>query len=413
MSLRPQPAYEVSSRNGAPEDLLYGRYTGTTGALLILAVKTGFLTVVTLGVYRFWARTRIRRYVWSATAPGGEPFEYTGTGLEKLLGFLIAVVAVAFALGGLQILLFFLGLSMFSGSDDETGLLPQIAATQASLLVLLPLIFFAQYRARRYRLSRTRWRGIRFGMDQGAAGYMWRALGHGMLTLATLGLLLPRQTFWLTKYKIDRTRYGDAYFHQAGRWQMLYPAMRQLIIAVAILVALVGAGFVMQNLALALVGIIVGPLWFVIGIASYRINCLRIMADHLSLGRDVRFRCDVRTSSIVTKIVIGGMLVSIVAGIASAIFAAFAELLIDPEILISGQAPGPLPIVFGIVGILFLFALYGALGLVFIVQPVYARIVETTALINASAVTGIRQSRQDDAMDAEGFADALDVGGAF
>lgn len=412
MSPKPKPVCETSPRNDTPEDLLYGRYTGTTGALLVLAIKTNLLTIVTLGIYRFWARTRIRRYVWSATAPGDEPFEYTGTGLEKLLGFLIAVVTLAFVLGGLQIVLFFLGLSMFSGGD-ETGLILQITATQASLLVLLPLIFFAQYRARRYRLSRTRWRGIRFGMDQGAAGYMWRALGHGMLTLATLGLLLPRQTFWLTKYKFDRTRYGDVYFHQAGRWQMLYPAMWQLIIGATIFIGLVWAGFVMQNLPLALIGIAVGSLWFMIGIVSYRVKCLRIMADHLSLGQDIRFRCDVRTSSIVIRIIIGSILVSIVAGVVSAIFAVFAGFLIGPEILTGEQAPGSLPIILAIIGILLLFSLYGALGLAFIVQPVYARIVETTILINASAVTAIRQSAQDDPIDAEGLADALDVGGAF
>ena len=52
----------------------------------------------------------------------------------------------------------------------------QLGATYVTGLAVLPLIFFAQYRARRYMLSRTRWRGLRFAMDAAAVGYAWRAL---------------------------------------------------------------------------------------------------------------------------------------------------------------------------------------------------------------------------------------------
>ena len=50
-------------------------YAGRGMPLFFLALKTGFLTVLTLGIYRFWARTRIRRYFWSAIRPGGVPLE--------------------------------------------------------------------------------------------------------------------------------------------------------------------------------------------------------------------------------------------------------------------------------------------------------------------------------------------------
>jgi uncharacterized membrane protein YjgN (DUF898 family) len=71
--------------------------------LFWLAFWTGLLTVLTLGIYRFWARTRLRRYIWSAIDAGGDSFEYTGTGLEKFLGFLIALVVLAVYLGLLQV----------------------------------------------------------------------------------------------------------------------------------------------------------------------------------------------------------------------------------------------------------------------------------------------------------------------
>jgi len=73
---------------------LTGRYAGTSNALFKLALKTSALTLITLGVYRFWGKTRIRKYIWSSTHVGEDNFEYTGTGLEKFLGFLIAVVVL-------------------------------------------------------------------------------------------------------------------------------------------------------------------------------------------------------------------------------------------------------------------------------------------------------------------------------
>ena len=77
----------------------HGDYTGDGKALFFLALRTGLLTFFTLGIYRFWAKTRIRRFIWSSTRLDGSRFEYTGTGLEKFLGFLMAVVILAVSFG--------------------------------------------------------------------------------------------------------------------------------------------------------------------------------------------------------------------------------------------------------------------------------------------------------------------------
>ncbi|CAN0586808.1 unnamed protein product, partial [Ectocarpus sp. 12 AP-2014] len=95
-----------------PQDSMDIRYTGEKGPLFNLAFKTGLLTVVTLGIYRFWQKTRIRKYIWSSVNAGGDTFEYTGTGIEKLLGFLIAVVFLAIYIGIIQMVLFYAGLSV-------------------------------------------------------------------------------------------------------------------------------------------------------------------------------------------------------------------------------------------------------------------------------------------------------------
>ncbi|MDG0985794.1 MAG: DUF898 family protein, partial [Planktomarina sp.] len=204
---------------------LNGSFLPENSKFFWLAVWTGALTVVTLGIYRFWARTRMRRYIWSSIVAEGDSFEYTGTGLEKFLGFLIALVVLAVYLGVLQVVLSFIGFSLWgaisSKPNGPTDILMQLGATYGTGLAVLPLIFFAQYRARRYMLSRTRWRGLRFSMDPAAVGYAWRALLYFGLSIVTLGALMPLATFRLEKYMTDRMWYGDASFEQEGQWTAL------------------------------------------------------------------------------------------------------------------------------------------------------------------------------------------------
>ena len=91
-------------------------YVGTKGRLFRLAMVTSLWTVLTLGIYRFWMKTRLRRFYWSAIRPGGHPLEYVGEPLEKLLGFLIAVVFLSFYIGIVNLILMFLSFSIFQGN---------------------------------------------------------------------------------------------------------------------------------------------------------------------------------------------------------------------------------------------------------------------------------------------------------
>ena len=49
------------------------------------------LEMITVGFYRFWLTTDIRRHLWSHTVVDGDGAEYTGRGKELLIGFLIAM----------------------------------------------------------------------------------------------------------------------------------------------------------------------------------------------------------------------------------------------------------------------------------------------------------------------------------
>lgn len=394
------------------------RYSGNRGALFGLAFKTGLLTVFTLGIYRFWAKTRIRRYVWSSSSLDGDALEYTGTGLEKFLGFLVAVVVLAVYLGLVQLALFYLGLHFVFDPQTEADVLMQMGVFYISFFAVLPLMLFARYRSRRYMLARTRFRGIRFGMDNAAWGYVWRALLHGFLSVLTLGLLLPRQTFSLAKYKNDRSHYGDKSFVQGGRWTALYPAMAGFLLPVAVLVlfaALIvmsarngGAADSPLIAFLPILTMISGGFAYV----YYRVNTFRYLTSHTTLGGAVAFRAEPRTGRVIGIYAIGSLAAGLIGAVVFAVVTA-AVAAVMGGVVGAGQAPSVLG--FALVAAMYLgaFALIGALILVYFTQPLIAHVTETLRVLNPGALDTVGQRRSDPGADAEGFAEALDVGGAL
>jgi hypothetical protein len=399
-------------------DSLPAAYFGKKGELFGLSVKTSLLTIVTLGIYRFWAKTRIRKYVWSSITVGDDTLEYTGTGLEKFLGFLVAVVVLAIYLGLVQLGLFFLGLHFIAEPQSQREALQQLAVLYISLFAVAPLIFFARYRARRYILARTRFRGIRFGMDKAAWGYVWRAIVHSLVTLLTLGLLLPRQTFNLEKYLTDHSHFGDQSFVQGGKWTGLYGAMKHMLI---------GAGLVLLSIVVsvaasaaaapgdrfnaaviaAILAAVVGYCWVGFGYVYYSVHSFRYLTAHKLLAGTVGFVALPRTGKVIGIYVTGLLIISLIAGaVFGVIGGAAATVAMSNGVNIAAYV---------VIAILYVgaLAMLGALTLTFITQPVIAHYVDTLAVRNPAGLDAIRQRAYDKGADAGGFADALDVGAAI
>ena len=59
-------------------------YDGKISELFGIFLLNLLLTVVTLGIFRFWAITRIRRYLWSHMRFEDTRFTYTGKGSPTL-----------------------------------------------------------------------------------------------------------------------------------------------------------------------------------------------------------------------------------------------------------------------------------------------------------------------------------------
>ncbi len=183
-------------------------FTGRNGAFRRLVTRGALLELVTFGFYRFWLTTDIRRHLWSHTEIDGDALEYTGRGKELLFGFLIAMAVL-----GPVFLIYFV-----TGLEFERF---KAFASQPLYALLFAFGQFAAYRARRYRLTRTVWRGIRFWMTESGWSYAGRSILWGLLLLPTLGFAYPWRSAALERYKLGHTLYGDlpGRFEATG-WQL-------------------------------------------------------------------------------------------------------------------------------------------------------------------------------------------------
>lgn len=188
-------------------------YTGRALQILPIVLGNLALTFLTFGIYRFWAKTRIRRYFISRISFLGDPLEYAGTGMELFKGFLIVLavmVPLLIVTGAIQQFVFAPG--------DLVG----AALFQAGYMLLFVFLYYiAWYRAQRYRLSRTSWRGIRGGQQGSALLFALYAMGLGLLTLLTLGLAYPVMARVLGGYRINRICIGaETLRFSGGLWKL-------------------------------------------------------------------------------------------------------------------------------------------------------------------------------------------------
>lgn len=386
-------------------------YRGDPAKLFPLALGTGVLGVITLGIYRFWAKARIRRHVWSKVQLGEDGFEFTGTGIEMFLGFLMAVVVLAVYLAVVQLILFAVGIRFVFDPQNELEELAQGVSILLSFAAVMPLWLFAAYRARRYKLARTRFRGIRFAMENAAGGYMLRGLMYLALTVVSLGVLWPLMTFRLEAYMTERTWYGTARFRQGGRWTGLYSAYFHVLGGMGLLVVAIGFGVADEAWMAGVLGFF-GAVWVVVGLILYRVRAFAYLMSHKEMDGGLGFRAEPRAGTVVWLYLKGVFIVGLLGGIASAmIFAPLGTLMVGIE-----EAPELVKIeiaVLGAVSYLLLLTVFGALTLVFVSQPILGHFVASVTVTGVAALEAVRQRVSDRGADAEGLADALDMGGAF
>lgn len=205
-----------------------------------LSVVNFVLRILTLGIYNFWGKTEVRKRIWSAVRLNGEPLHYTGTGKELFLGFLIifGVLVIPIMLGSVAVAVAF-------GAESTAFDLFQLAI----YVGLFFLTGIAIYRAQRYRLSRTLWRGIRGGMESNSQRYAWTYFWTGALIPLTAGWIMPWRSTKLQGMLVRDMRFGDRPFAFTAPSAPLYARFAVLwVLGTAIAVV---TGFAMYSLFMA------------------------------------------------------------------------------------------------------------------------------------------------------------------
>lgn len=179
-----------------------------------LAIKNFLLSVITLGIYGFWGRTNVRRHIWSSVRIMDEPLEYTGTGMELFLGALIVSLVVILPF---TVALVAVGIAF---PNDPVA---ELTANLVFAVIVLFLIGIAIYRARRYRLSRTLWKGIRGTLTGSPTRYAWSNFWMTLTLPFTLLWSYPWMRTRLNSRITNEMEFGNTPFGFDGRSRALYP----------------------------------------------------------------------------------------------------------------------------------------------------------------------------------------------
>ena len=356
-------------------------FTGKRRDFFRLVRRGALLELITAGFYRFWLATDIRRALWSGTSIEGDPAEYTGTAKELLLGFLFALAILV----PIYLIYFLIG----------------IEAERAKAFASTPLIVFfyafgqfAIFRARRYRATRTVWRGLRFWMSGSGWAYSWRACLWTLLTFVTLGLALPWRESALERYKMRHLHYGDlpARFEGTG-WDLFK------------------RGWWLWLLSLLIITV---PFTY----PAYRAVLWRWWLSGIRFG-DVYFESDLRAGGlmglywatigwialiVVVDVIVVALVIALTPLFVSGHFSAAGITLFvrqHPYLLFGGNLANYLAIVL----------CAGVVARVYLVQGVWGRVVTSATAHNLERADDVGARGNLAGALGEGFADGLDVAG--
>lgn len=170
-----------------------------------IIIVNWLLTIITLGIYYPWARVKKLKYIYGQTSLNNERFHFSGTGWELFVGFI-------------KVILIYIAFLIVYGLLIMVNPILGILFVYLGLLAVIPFIIHGSLK---YGMSRTSYRGIRFGY-RGKRGelagkiYLWT-----FLTIITLGFY----SFWfsmnLRRYTHEHFRYGEIEFSNdcnGGDW---------------------------------------------------------------------------------------------------------------------------------------------------------------------------------------------------
>ena len=174
------------------------QFFGKGSEYFAIMIVNWLLTLVTLGIYYPWARAKRLKYVFGQTALNDERFNFAGTGKEMFRGF-IKVILFYIIVFGLYALLIFKGKIVL-------GIL-------FFVLAFFALFPFAIHGSFRYRMSRTSYRGIRFGYRGDRTELFKNCFKWYLLSIVTFGIYGAWMSMNIRRYTHQNIRYGDVEFY--------------------------------------------------------------------------------------------------------------------------------------------------------------------------------------------------------
>jgi uncharacterized membrane protein YjgN (DUF898 family) len=202
------------------------RYHGTGGSLLWILIANAFLSIITLGFYSAWARTKVRRFHYTHTEFDGSRFEWHGTGNELFsgaikAGLILFGVSAVFGVANLAL----------GGQEAPVW---ATAATNIGLYVSIGLlVVFAVNNARRYRLSRSSWGGIRFSYHGKSNEFLAMMIRGILLSIVTLGFYTPLFQNQRRAFLVNNSQFGTEPFMYDGDGRELFaPYIRAVLLTI-------------------------------------------------------------------------------------------------------------------------------------------------------------------------------------
>ncbi|MFV0422643.1 YjgN family protein [Oleidesulfovibrio sp.] len=274
-------------------------FTGTGKSLFFMHLVNGLFIALTMGIYSFWATTKIRKYFWSNTLVQGEPLEYTGTGRQLALGFVVGILILVL------ISALIVPMDLIFGP-------PASAVTGAVIFfVFMP---YAMYRSLRYRLAHTRLHSIPFGLDGSPMKFAGRTILRSLIAILSLGLMGPWAYAKITQDIMSNIRYGDKPFTFTGStmklvkasilpYLMMYAPVVAYLVFLAALLTIPGLlGMVAGNEAVIILSIIAIFVTATAGTLIWRCRMLHWMAEGTSFG-NASFTCSIKPAALLWAIV--------------------------------------------------------------------------------------------------------------
>jgi uncharacterized membrane protein YjgN (DUF898 family) len=194
------------------EDTARLNYDAQLTAILKIWVINLLMNIVTLGIYSFWGKTKLRKYIIGSLSFLGDRFEYIGTGKELFKGFLkflLILLPIYCLASGVELyVLTTLGDDILK--SPALVLAYSIAIKFLYLLGTLVLLHIGSYFSWRYRISRITWRGIRGRLTGSAVHFTLLVLWRTILNFLTLGVVIPYSDIKIRQYIWQNTYLGSS-----------------------------------------------------------------------------------------------------------------------------------------------------------------------------------------------------------